>query len=311
MADSNVDDLRVWDGTAWWSLSGADGKSFGLVDPQEAATLDPVDKDGVPTLADATVKLTLDADATAAAEQLPDNDPNYMAKMYKLELGVPGGLKGEKGEDSTVAGPPGQSLELKGSVDYETPQTLDGTTTNGSGTVTVLQDPASYMGTAGNNLGDLWFVRYQGDAAVDGKVPDGNGFVLSESAQSTPELPIYEWNEIGAIQGPKGDGWKSDGTGYDSANGTVTFASDDGLEFTTGDLRGSSATIKMDSTVVTSKLCATQDGTASLAKTSGADSDPTYQLTLGIPQVKVTTATEASGGPSEKCTGDFWIVTSS
>ena len=303
MADSNVDDLRVWDGSAWWSLSGADGKSFGLVDPQEATTVDPVD---ATTLGTATVKLTLDQDATDAAELLPDTDPNYMAKMYKLELGVPGGLKGDAGQDSTVPGPPGQSLELKGSVDYETPQTLDGTS-NGA---TVLQDPASYMGTAGNSLGDLWIVRYQGDASAGGKVSDGNGFVLSETADSTPDVPAYEWNEIGAIQGPKGDGWKADGTGYDSANGTVTFASDDGLEFTTGDLRGSSATIKVDSTVVTSKLCATEDGTASMSKTSGSDSDPTYQLTLGIPQVKVTTATEVSGGPSEKCTGDFWIVTS-
>ena len=304
MADSNVDDLRVWDGSAWWSLSGADGKSFGLVDPQDATTVEPKD---ATTLGAATVKLTLDEDATAAAELLPETDPNYMAKMYKLELGVPAGLKGEKGEDSTVPGPPGQSLELKGSVDYETPQTLDGT----SDGATVLQDPASYMGTAGNNLGDLWIVRYQGDASAGGKVTDGNGFVMSEAADSTPDIPTYEWNEIGAIQGPKGDGWKADGTGYDSSTGTVTFASDDGLEFTTGDLRGSSATIKVDSTVVTTKLCATEDGTASMAKTSGSDSDPTYQLTLGIPQVKVTTATEASGGPSEKCTGDFWIVTSS
>ncbi len=303
MADSNVDDLRVWDGSAWWSLSGADGKSFGLVDPQDATTVEPVD---ATTLGAATVKLTLDVDATTAAEQLPDTDPNYMAKMYKLELGVPGGLKGEKGEDSTVPGPPGQSLELKGSVDYETPQTLDGTS-NGA---TVLQEPNSYMGTAGNNLGDLWIVRYQGDATAGGKVPDGNGFVMSEAADSTSETPKYEWNEIGAIQGPKGDGWKADGTEYDESTGTVTFASDDGLEFTTGDLRGSNATIKVDSTVVTTKLCATDDGTASMAKTSGNDSDPTYQLSIGIPQVKVTTATEASGGPTEKCTGDFWIVTS-
>lgn len=302
MADSNVDDLRVWDGSAWWSLSGADGKSFGLVDPQDATTVSPVD---ATTLGAATVKLTLDQAATDAAELLPDTDPNYMAKMYKLELGVPGGLKGDPGADSTVPGPPGQSLELKGSVDYETPQTLDGTS-NGA---TVLQDPDSYMGTAGNNLGDLWIVRYQGDASAGGKVPDGNGFVLSETADSTPDVPAYEWNEIGAIQGPKGDGWKKEGTEYDASNGTVTFASDDGLEFTTGDLRGSSATIKVDSTVVTSKLCATADGTASMAKTAGTDSDPTYQLTLGIPQVKVTAANKDSE-PSEKCTGDFWIVTS-
>ena len=307
MADSNVDDLRVWDGTAWWSLSGADGKSFGLVDPQDATTVEPVD---ATTLGEATVKLTLDQVATDAAELLPDTDPNYMAKMYKLELGVPGGLKGQ---DSTVPGPPGppgQSLELKGSVDYETPQTLDGTS-NGA---TVLQEPASYMGTAGNNLGDLWIVRYQGDASAGGKVPDGNGFVMSEAADSTPEVPTYEWNEIGAIQGPKGDGWKSEGTGYDDSNGTVTFASDDGLEFTTGDLRGSNganATISIDSTVLTSKLCATDDGTASMAKTEGEDSNPTYQLTRGIPQVTVTKATEDSGGPTEKCTGDFWIVTGS
>lgn len=302
MADSNVDDLRVWDGNAWWSLSGADGKSFGLVDPQSATTVDPIDAS---TLGTATVKLTLDQDATDAAELLPETDPNYMAKMYKLELGVPAGLKGEKGEDSTVPGPPGQSLELKGSVDYETPQTLDGT----SDGATVLQDPDAYMGTAGNNLGDLWIVRYQGDASAGGKVPDGNGFVMSEAADSTPDVPKYEWNEIGAIQGPKGDGWKKEGTGYDSASGTVTFASDDGLEFTTGDLRGSNATIAIDSTVITNKLCATENGTASMAKTGGEDSNPTYQLTLGIPQVKVTAADKDSE-PSEKCKGDFWIVTS-
>ena len=46
-----------------------------------------------------------------------------------------------------------------------------------------------------------------------------------------------------------------------------------------------------------------------MAKTSGGDSDPTYQLTLGIPQVKVTAADKDSE-PADKCTGDFWIVTS-
>ena len=38
--------------------------------------------------------------------------------------------------------------------------------------------------------------------------------------------------------GENGKGWKSDGTGYDAASGKVTFASDDGLGFATGDLRG-------------------------------------------------------------------------
>ncbi len=38
--------------------------------------------------------------------------------------------------------------------------------------------------------------------------------------------------------GGDGKGWKSEGTGYDAASGKVTFASDDGLGFATGDLRG-------------------------------------------------------------------------
>jgi hypothetical protein len=40
------------------------------------------------------------------------------------------------------------------------------------------------------------------------------------------------------FEGPQGDGWKADGTRYDPNTGIVYFASDDGLEFKTGDLRG-------------------------------------------------------------------------
>jgi len=49
-------------------------------------------------------------------------------------------------------------------------------------------------------------------------------------------------NGVGATgpQGPRGAGFT--GGSYDSSNGTVTFTSDDGLEFSTGDLRGADGT---------------------------------------------------------------------
>ena len=44
------------------------------------------------------------------------------------------------------------------------------------------------------------------------------------------------WAQITGIKGDKGDGWT--GGSYDASTGRVTFTSDDGLGFITGDLRG-------------------------------------------------------------------------
>ena len=267
-------DVSVFDGDKWVSIAGDDGKGLTLTDTQTGDTLAPVD---ATTHATAEVNLTLnttESDATGT---------NAYDGLWK----IPAGLKGEKGED----GDPGQSLELKGSVDYETPQTNDGTTTNADGSVTVLQDPASYMGTAGNSLGDLWIVRYQGDASAAGKVTDGNGFVMSEAGDSTPSTPKYEWNEIGAIQGPPG----SDGDA-----GSITLTSD---------------------VPVTFKTDCTSGGTGSFAlEGSQVAPNANYQLSLTLPRGQhVYTGGSTGSGDTIKpddqtgdfataCTGDIWVL---
>ena len=132
--------------------------------------------------------------------------------------------------------------------------------------------------------------------------------------QSTP--PTY--NNVGSIQGPagaKGDGWKSEGTGYDAGTGKVTFASDDGLEFTTGDLRGADASISLNTTVpVTFKTDCSAGGSGSFTD-EGSD---TWKLALTMPRgqhVYTGAATgsgenikpdDQTGDFSTACTGDIW-----
>ena len=294
-------DVSVFDGNKWVSIAG---ESLTLTDTQTGETLAPVD---ATTHATAEVKLTLNpTESTASGTNAYDG-------LWK----IPAGLKGAKGEK----GDAGTSLELKGTVDYATPQTPTGTSTNSSGTVTVLQEPASYMGTAGNSLGDLYIVRFQGDAAAGGQVADGNGYVMALSGTSTPQAPDYEWNFVGPIRGPKGDGWKSDGTGYDDTTGIVTFASDDGLGFNTTDIRGSDGSISLESVVpVTFKTDCTDGGSGAFAESGDQSSGANYELTLTMPRQQHVYKGDATGTgdaikPDDQagdyataCAGDIWIL---
>ena len=70
--------------------------------------------------------------------------------------------------------------------------------------------------------------------------PQGEPFTYDDFTQDQLDGlqgPIGETGEDGE-DGQDGKGWKAEGTGYDSDTGKVSFASDDGLGFTTGDLRG-------------------------------------------------------------------------
>lgn len=293
-------DVSVFDGSQWVSIAGDDGKSVTLTDSQTGQTLAPAD---ATTHATAEVKLTLNTTESTAS------GTNAYDGVWK----IPAGLKGEKGAD----GEPGTSLELKGTVDYATPQTPTGS----SDGHTVLQEPASYMGTAGNNLGDLYIVRFQGDASAGGQVSDGNGYVMALSGTSTPQAPDYEWNFVGPIRGPKGDGWKSDGTGYEPTTGIVTFASDDGLEFSTTDIRGSDGSISLESAVpVTFKTDCSDGGSGAFATKGDQSSGANYELSLEMPrQQHVYTGAATGTGDDIKpddqtgdyttaCAGDIWIL---
>jgi hypothetical protein len=73
--------------------------------------------------------------------------------------------------------------------------------------------------------------------------PQGEAFTYDDfTKEQLNDLqgPIGETGEGGqdGEDGQDGKGWKAEGTAYDSETGKVSFASDDGLGFTTGDLRG-------------------------------------------------------------------------
>lgn len=73
--------------------------------------------------------------------------------------------------------------------------------------------------------------------------PQGEPFTYDDFTEEQLEGlqgPIGETGDNGedGADGADGKGWKAEGTGYNSETGKVSFASDDGLGFTTGDLRG-------------------------------------------------------------------------
>jgi len=157
----------------------------------------------------------------------------------------PKGDQGIPGADSTVAGPPGPKGDPgsqgpegpegpEGPVGPEGPQGAPGAGIQFKGTVSSSIHlpgwPNSYTGAIGDaygtdDTGDMWA---WGDDSV--------------------------WHNLGKIQGPEGpqgpqgdqgtdgtngvDGKGWTGGSYSASNGTVTFTSNDGLGFSTGDLRG-------------------------------------------------------------------------
>ena len=281
-------DVSVYDGSKWVSIAGedgADGKSVEFPVPPSAATNVPNIDDNTP--GNATLDLELNVGAS-------DETKN----VYDVTIGVPVGIrgpqgpKGDNGEDGTGVNILGQ-LQNPPGTPVVGPPTQDNTQghdicTDGAGSAWLDKD------------GDLWvWVEQTGDCAG-----------------GTP--PTY--NNVGSIQGPagaKGDGWKSEGTGYDAGTGKVTFASDDGLEFTTGDLRGADASISLNTTVpVTFKTDCSAGGSGSFTD-EGSD---TWKLALTMPRgqhVYTGAATgsgenikpdDQTGDFSTACTGDIWVL---
>ena len=274
MEDSTLKDVAVFDGSSWVSIAGAEGAAGKDLTLTPTQTADPAN--GVPPVKN---ELGVETGYGAASVELTLNTTVSTAtgtNAYDSKWSIPAGLTGAKGEK----GDAGDSLTLKGSVDYELPQTLTGTYGTGENEVTVLRDPDSYMGTAGNNLGDLFIVQYQGSAEDGGKVPDGNGFVMSLAADSTPELLKYEWKEIGPIKGEKGD----DGEGISLNAVDVTMTSCDVTPET------ATGSFETNGTVENNKQ--------------------PYKLNLTLPRPPKVTKSKSDAPPdvNQRCTGDFWLI---
>ena len=158
----------------------------------------------------------------------------------------PQGPEGPKGDASTVAGPPGPKGDPGekgadgdvGPEGPEGPEGPDGTPGTGiqfKGTVNTSTSLPGWPNSYGGETGDAYATDDTGDLWVWGE--DGAWHNLGQI--QGPEGPTGPEGPAGGngTNGTDGDGWTSGS--YNSSNGIVTFTSDDGLGFTTGDLRGS------------------------------------------------------------------------
>jgi len=87
--------------------------------------------------------------------------------------------------------------------------------------------------------------NFEGSSAQPIANAQFHGSVTSSNVGSAPNTIVGPKGDTGSA-GANGLGWKSGGTGYSSSTGIVTFASNDGLEFDTGDLRGATGAAGAD-----------------------------------------------------------------
>jgi plastocyanin len=146
----------------------------------------------------------------------------------------PQGIQGIQGLTGATGatGPTGQTgaTGVQGPVGATGDGFSGGTYNSSTGIVTFSSNDG-----IGFSTGDL---RGDGNRGITSAVVDANDDLIITLADSTT---INAGNTTGPTgpQGPAGadgDGWT--GGTYDSASGVVTFTSSDGLQFTTGDLRG-------------------------------------------------------------------------
>lgn len=323
-------DLRVWDGSAWISLAGAEGPAgqdgTSVSGASAQATNVPNVDDS--TLGNATVTVTPTADA--------NGDWNL-----HFDMGIPVGLPGADGAagtstsvtvgtvtDETVAhgqpadvaisdGTPGDTDNLVLDFHFKIPAGEPGTGITIKGSVATendLPDCSTYAG----EVGDMFIV------ALNANGDTGHGFVYNGNASDC-------WDDVGQVKGQDGQ----DGCAPDLRVGTVTtnelpygqdatvsvqrdVSSPDcqpefdytfGIPLAKDGTDGDSATISMESTVPVTDLCGdAASGTAALTQTNADPQNPIYRLDLGIPRVKVTKLADGAG-PAGPCQGDFWIVT--
>lgn len=328
-------DVRVWDGENWVSVQGPAGS-----DGTDGVGVAGANAGGV-TLPPTPDCKTL-ADATANVTASPNADGDL---VFNFDFGIPAGVCGDNGTDgvdgesATVSvsnvttdtvehgvpadvqvsdAAPGDPHDLQLVMGFKIPKGEPGTGITIKDSVdTEAQLPA--CDADGLTVGDMYIV------AVNEAGEAGHGFVYNGPDAD----PCF--TDVGQIKGSPG----IDGTTPDIKVGSVTSSTLDceedaavGVQRTADSpdsapvfdfafgipkgcdgidgTSGTSATITIDSTVITTDLCATEVGTASAQKISGTDNDPVYQLSMGIPRVDVS---KGNSEPTRKCLGDWWIVT--
>lgn len=287
-----TEDIRVWDGTNWVSIAGADGNSVKDANAN-ASTVPPVDDT---TLGTATATVTETTDASGDL-------------TLSFGFGIPAGLPGAAGASAqtdvgnvatnTIASDQDASVTISDS-DAGPNATLDFT----------FNIPKGKDGTGVNILGEK---PTQGDLPGSGNPGDAwliNGDLWVWDADNNT------WINVGSIQGPDGDS-------AEVAVGTVdTSTLTCGQDATVGVTPAlgstpSNLTLDFDFGIPSSSVDAgnltlteacTADGLTGTFTNSGNTSCAVFDLDLSIPTFKATSQADGAG-PADPCPGHIWIVT--
>jgi hypothetical protein len=287
-----TNDIRVWDGSAWVSIAGADG------DPGASVKDATADEYNVENKPDGTL-----GDATADVNEIPDANGDL---TLAFNFGIPVGLPGSSAETNvgTVLTNPLESGQ-NASV------TINDSDTGPNATLDfTFNIPKGKDGTGVNILGEK---PTQGDLPASGN--PGDAWLISG------DLWVWDadnntWINVGSIQGPAGDS-------SEVAVGTVTTSTlacgnDAVVEVNaatgstpsdlTLDFDFSIPTSSIDTGTLTLAEVCTDDGLTGTLTNSGTDTCAVMDLELNIPTFKATSSPEGSA-PANPCPGHMWIVT--
>lgn len=291
-----TEDIRVWDGTAWVSVAGSDGKSVKDADAT-ASTVPPVDDT---TLGTATATVTETADANG------DLTLNF---GFGIPAGLPGsdGTPGESAETNvgnvatnTIASDQNASVAISDS-DAGPNATLDFTFNipkgkDGTGVNILGEKPSQGDLPASGNPGDAWLI--------------GGDLWVWDDDNNT-------WINVGSIQGPAGDSSEVHVGTVDTSTLTCGQDATVGVSSALGSTP-SNLTLDFDFGIPSSSVDAgnltlteacTDDGLTGTFTNSGNTSCAVFDLDLNIPTFKATPSPEGNA-PADPCPGHMWIVTS-
>lgn len=288
-----TEDIRVWDGTAWVSIAGADGASVKDA-TASASTVQPVDDN---TLGTATASVSETADANGDL-------------TLAFGFGIPAGLPGAPGPSSatnvgsvatnTIASDQNATVNISDSdpgpnamldFTFNIPKGKDGTGVNILG-----EKPTEGDLPGTGNPGDAWLIS--GDLWV------------WDADNNT-------WINVGSIQGPAGDSAEV-AVGNVTTNTLACGNDADVTVFPAVGSTPSDLTLDFDFSIPTSSIdtgtltlaeACTDDGLTGTLTNSGNATCAVMDLELSIPTFKATSSPEGSA-PADPCPGHLWIVTS-
>lgn len=314
-----TEDIRVWDGTAWVSIAGADGDpgdpGASVKDATAAAT--PVDPKPDGSLGDPTADVT----------ETPDANGDL---TLAFAFGIPTGLPGASAETNvgnvttnTLASDQTASVTINDTdagpnatldFTFNIPKGEDGTGVNILGQLqnppgTPVVGPPTQDNTQGHDIctdgpGSAWLDK------------DGDLWVWIEQTGdcSSGDAPTY--NNVGSIQGPAGDsatvavGNVTTNTlscGND-ATATVNAAAGSTPSNLTMDFAFGIPSSSVDAGNLTLSEACTADGLTGSFTNTGNTSCAVFDLDLSIPTFKAIRSPDSSP-PPDPCEGHMWIVT--